>query len=212
MDPMVVVLSHVMQTTRMENLIAFALGFVADIARSLFLPQTTDWLKRRLPSTRRKANFADNALRLEIMERLSTLGKDPNLIEAMGDEPEDFMRLLNSQQDAFAEYAVQRLDDSAHMTQAEMSGEAARRADIAHGMLVSALSELKQSDLDPMQLDDMAKSQRAWEEYSEAQAAFTAGHWRGGTGQPMIHFAELERLRLARVGQLRELIEEWKDV
>jgi uncharacterized protein YecT (DUF1311 family) len=193
----------------MESVIAFVLGLVADIARSVFLPQTTDWLKRRIPAARQKANFEENALRLEIMERLTKMGKDPSLIGAMGDEPDIFMRRLNTQQEVIAEYLVERVDTSASVTQAEMTGEAARQAEVANRMLSKAHQDLAQSNLTEVQHDALVKSQEAWEEYAQAQATLAASQWNGGSGYPMIFAGELERLRLARAGQLRELLDEW---
>jgi hypothetical protein len=70
----------------MEWLGGFVFGFVADLFRSVFMPASTEWINRFIPSARKKANVEENILTLDIMEKWKSLGKDPDLVKHARDD------------------------------------------------------------------------------------------------------------------------------
>tara|TARA_R110002124_G_scaffold65659_2_gene179503 strand:- start:396 stop:650 length:255 start_codon:yes stop_codon:yes gene_type:complete len=84
------------------------------------MPASTEWLNRFLPAARRKANVEENMLTLQVMERLRSLGKDPDLAKHARDDSAWFLSVLTTQQEAFVENAVEVID-STYMTQLEIT-------------------------------------------------------------------------------------------
>ena len=171
----------------MEWLIGFALGFAADLFRSVFMPASTAWLNKFLPSARKKANVEDNMLTLQVMERLKSLGKDPALAKHARDDSMQFMNVLMSQQEAFVENAVEVID-STHMSQIEMNIEAERRAGVAQQQMERAIVALERSGLmDERQTSSLRTTQRNWDEYAKSQAEFAAAEFDGGSIAPLVY-------------------------
>ena len=54
----------------MDWLVGFVLGFVADLFRSVFMPASTEWINRFIPTSRKKVNVEENIITLDIMEKL----------------------------------------------------------------------------------------------------------------------------------------------
>ena len=192
----------------MEWLGGFVLGFIADLVRSVFLPESTAWLNKYLPVARRKENLSENMLTLEVMERLKSLGKDPDLALFARDDAEQFSNLLTNQREAFVEAAIEVVD-STHMTQAEMNVEAGRRADVADLQLRQAMIAIEKSGwLEAGQLAALHFAQKNWEEYRLAQAQFAAAEFEGGTMKPLIYSSEYESLTVRRTGELKVIFQE----
>lgn len=82
----------------MEWLIGFILGFITDLFRSVFLPASTTWVNRLIPSAQKKENIEENILMLRIMEQLKSLGKDPNIAKHARDDAAQFLSFPTSQQ------------------------------------------------------------------------------------------------------------------
>ncbi|WP_420396863.1 lysozyme inhibitor LprI family protein [Nioella sp.] len=195
----------------MEAFIAFCLGFLADLARSAFLPWSTDWLAKFIPPLRRKRNIDENLLLMRTMNDLEALGKDPMLVKHLHEDADSFMRKLESQRQAYVEHALDAVDTT-YMTQAEMNNEAARMADIAKSRMMTALAALERSGtLDEEQIDELKRSQSGWEEYAEQHASVVAHNWRGGSIAPSIYYEEWKSLAISREGQLRSLLEEFSE-
>ncbi len=192
----------------MEWLIGFALGFAADLFRSVFMPASTAWLNKFLPSARKKANVEDNMLTLQVMERLKSLGKDPALAKHARDDSMQFMNVLMSQQEAFVENAVEVID-STHMSQIEMNIEAERRAGVAQQQMERAIVALERSGLmDERQTSSLRTTQRNWDEYAKSQAEFAAAEFDGGSIAPLVYSSELEAVTISRTGELKRMLQE----
>jgi uncharacterized protein YecT (DUF1311 family) len=195
----------------MEWVGGFILGFVSDLFRSVFMPASTEWLNRRIPSARKKANVEDNKLTLEIMERLKSLGKDPDLAKHARDDADKFMSVLTSQEQAFVETAIEVIDSS-FMTQTEMNIEAGRRADVAEKQMERAVIALERSGwMNEAQAAALESSQGRWEKYARAQAQFAAAEFEGGTIAPLIFASELESATVSRTGELKRMLYEMRE-
>ncbi|MEI2686205.1 MAG: lysozyme inhibitor LprI family protein [Cypionkella sp.] len=195
----------------MEWLVGFVLGFFADLFRSVFMPASTEWINKFIPAARRKANVEENILTLEIMDKLKSLGKDPNLAKHARDDAAQFLTVLTSQQEAFVENAIEVID-STHMTQAEMNVEAGRRANVAQQQMERAIVALKRSGwLEPPQISNLDKAQENWEVYAKAQAEFAAAEFEGGSMAPLVYASELESVTISRTGELNRMFQEMKE-
>lgn len=195
----------------MEWFAGFALGFVADLFRSVFMPASTEWINRLFPSARKKANVEENILTLDIMEKLKALGKDPDLAKHARDDAAQFMTVLTSQQEAFVENAVEVID-STYMTQVELNLEADRRADVAKRQMVRAIIALERSGwMCETQVVALKEAQARWEKYARAQAKFAAAEFQGGSMAPLIFASELESATLSRTGELKRMLEEIRE-
>lgn len=195
----------------MEWLAGFVLGVFADIFRSVFLPASTGWLNHFIPSARKKANFEENALTLEVMEKLVSLGKDPNLAKHARDDAEQFLNILTKQRDAFVDNAVEVID-STHMSQVEMNAEAFRRSDVAGQQMERAVIALKCSGwLSEAQISGLDQAQAIWEQYAQSQAEFEALEYEGGSMAPLIHATTLENITLTRTGELKGIFETMRE-
>lgn len=194
----------------MEWLFGFVLGFLADLFRSVAMPASTEWINRRIPSARKKANVEENKLTLEIMERLKLLGKDPDLAKHARDDADQFLSVLTSQQEAFVENAIEVID-STFMTQAEMNDEAGRRAYVAEKQLERAVIALERSGwMSEAQTSALRETQRRWEEYAQSQAAFVAAEFEGGSMAPLIFASELEYAAVSRTGELKRMFDDMR--
>ncbi|GGE15240.1 hypothetical protein GCM10011360_00070 [Primorskyibacter flagellatus] len=192
----------------MEWIVGFFVGFVADLFRSVFMPATTEWLNRLIPSARRRNNVKDNVLTFEVMERLKSLGKDPNLAKFARDDASQFMNVLTSQQQAFIDNAIEIID-STHMSQVEMNLEAQRRADVASQQLERAVIALEKSGwLSNSQIAALHDSQEKWLAYAKAHAEFSALEFEGGTIRPLVYSSEMETSAVSRTGELRRAYED----
>lgn len=195
----------------MEWLIGFVSGFLADLFRSVFMPASTDWLNKLIPSARRKVNIEENILTLDIMEKLKALGKDPSLAKYAHDDAAKFLTVLTSQQEAFVDNAIEVID-SAHMTQAEMNIEAGRRASVAKQQMERAIAALKRSGwLGPKQISNLEGAQEKWESYAKLQAEFSAAEFEGGSMAPLVYASELESITISRTGELNRMFQEMKE-
>lgn len=190
----------------MEWLIGFVLGFGADLFRSVFMPASTEWLNKYIPSARKKANVEDNMLTLQVMESLKSLGKDPNLARHARDDSAQFLSVLISQQEAFVENAVEVID-STYMTQVDMNAEAGRRAEVARQQMERAIVALEKSGwLEETQLSALKNSQERWEEYAKSQAQFAAAEFDDGSMESLIFSGELEAVTISRTGELKRML------
>lgn len=195
----------------MEWLIGFVLGFIADVFRSVAMPASTEWLNRWIPSARRRTNVEENKLTLEIMERLKSLGKDPDLAKHARDDADKFMLVLTSQQQAFVDNAIEVID-STFMTQAEMNMEANRRADVARKQMERAIIALERSGwMSEAQIAALKETQGRWEKYAQAQAEFAAAEFEGGTMARLIFSSELESATVSRTGELKRMLEDMRE-
>lgn len=195
----------------MEWLIGFILGFFADLFRSVFMPASTEWINRLIPSARKKANVEENTLTLDIMERLKSLGKDPDLVKYARDDATQFMTVLTSQREAFVENALEVIDTT-FMTQAEMNMEADRRAKVANKQMERAITALERSGwMSDTQTTALKETQRRWEQYAQAQAEFMAAKFEAGSIAPLIFASELETATVSRTGELKRMLEEMRE-
>lgn len=195
----------------MEWLFGFILGFIADVFRSVFMPASTSWLNRFLPAARIKTNVEDNMLTLQVMERLKSLGKDPDLAKHARDDSAQFLSVLASQQEAFVENAVEVID-STYMSQLEMNVEAERRASVAQQQMERAIVALERSGwMDEHQILILRTTQRNWEEYSKSQAEFAAAEFDGGSIAPLVYSSELESVTISRTGELKRMLQEMRE-
>lgn len=195
----------------MEWLGGFILGFIADAFRSVFMPASTEWINRRIPSARKKANVEENILTLDIMEKLKSLGKDPDLVKHARDDAAQFMTVLTSQKEAFVETAMEVID-STFITQVEMNIEADRRADVASKQMERAIIALKRSGwMSEAQIAALKETQGKWEKYAQAQAEFAAVEFEGGTMAPLVYSSELESATVSRTGELKRMMEEMRE-
>lgn len=195
----------------MEWLGGFVLGFIADLFRSVFMPASTGWINRLIPSARKKANVEENILTLDIMEKLKSLGRDPDLVRHARDDAAQFMTVLTSQKEAFVENAIEVID-STFMTQAEMNTEAGRRADVAGKQMERAIIALERSGgMNETQTAALRETQGQWEKYARAQAEFAAAEFEGGSMAPLIFASELESATVSRTGELKRMLEEMRE-
>lgn len=195
----------------MEWLVGFALGFVADLFRSVFMPASTEWINRFIPAARKKANVEENILTLEIMDKLKTLGKDPNLAKHARDDAAQFLTVLTRQQEAFVETAVAVID-STYMMQAEMNIEAGRRADVAQQQMERVIIALQRSGwMETSQISALEKAQSNWEAYAKSQAEFAAAQFERGSMAPLVYASELESVTISRTGELNRMFQEMKE-
>jgi uncharacterized protein YecT (DUF1311 family) len=195
----------------MEAVVGFVLGFLTDLFRSVFMPTTTDWINRYVPSARRKANVAENILTLEIMEKLKSLGKDPALATHAREDASQFLSVLTSQREAFVENAVEIID-STYMSQIDMNFEATRRAEVARQQMERAIISLERSGwLEKRQVSELKITQDLWEAYAESQARFAAAEFDGGSMAPLVYASELETARVSRTGELKRMLDEMRE-
>ena len=191
----------------MDWLIGFVLGFVADLFRSVFMPASTDWINRFIPTARRKANVEENILTLEIMDKLKSVGKDPALVKYARDPAAQFLKVLTSQKEAFVENAIEIIG-----TQAEMNMEAALRADVAQQQMQRAIVALERSGwMEEGQISTLKEAQAHWGKYALAQADFAAAEFKGGTMFPLVYVSELESITVSRTGELKRMQEEMRE-
>ena len=156
-------------------------------------------------------NVEENILTLEIMDKLQSLGKDPNLAKHARDDAAQFLSVLTSQQEAFVENAIEIID-STHMTQIEMNVEAGRRANVAQQQMERAIIALKRSGwLEPPQLSNLDKAQENWEAYAKSQAEFAAAEFEGGSMAPLVYASELESVTISRTGEVNRMFKELKE-
>lgn len=192
----------------MEWLVGFILGFAADLFRSVFMPASTEWLNRFLPAARGKANVEENMLTLQVMERLKSLGKDPDLAKHARDDSAQFLNVLITQQEAFVENAVEVID-STYMTQLEMNVEAERQASVARQQMERAIIALERSGwMDERQLATLKVTQQNWEDYAKSQAEFAAAEFDGGSMASLVFSSELESVTISRTGELKRMLNE----
>ncbi|WP_323037689.1 lysozyme inhibitor LprI family protein [Pararhodobacter sp.] len=195
----------------MDWLVGFVLGFFADLFRSVFMPASTEWINRFIPTARKKANVEENVLTLDIMEKLKSLGKDPALAKHARDDAAQFLAVLNSQQEAFVENAIEIID-STYMTQVEMNMEAGRRADLARQQMERAIVALERSGwMEASQIAALNQTQANWESYAKAQAEFAAAEFDGGSMAPLVYASELETVTVSRTGELKRMLEEMRE-
>lgn len=195
----------------MDWLVGFVLGFFADLVRSVFMPTSTEWINRFIPTARKKANVEENILTLDIMEKLKSLGKDPALAKHAQDDAAQFLAVLNSQQEAFVENAIEIID-STYMTQVEMNMEAGRRADVARQQMERAIVALERSGwMEACQVAALKRTQDHWESYAKAQAEFASAEFEGGSMAPLVYASELESVTVSRTGELKRMLEEMRE-
>lgn len=193
------------------GLLVFCLGVAADLFRSVFMPASTDWINRFIPSARKKANVEENVLTLQIMETLKSLGKDPDLAKYAREDATQFMAVLSSQREAFVENAIEVID-STYMTQTEMNSEAKRRSDVARLQMERSIVGLQRSGwLQEGQMQLLQKAQTRWESYAKAQAQFAMAEFEDGSMAPLIYSAELEAATIRRTGELTRTLEEMRE-
>ena len=191
----------------MELLFGFVAGFATDAFRSVFLPATTGWLSRFVPSARERANIEDNRVTLEIMGQLKALGKDPSLVKHIRDSADAFNAAITNRQDAFVEHAVEVID-STHMTQIDMNEEAARRAEVARKQMLRAHIALQESGLvTPLEIKMLDAAQERFQEYTEAQGDFARAGFHRGSMAPLAYWRQIESARVNRAGELRQILE-----
>lgn len=195
----------------MDWLTGFVLGFLADLFRSVFMPTSTECINRFIPTARKKANVEENILTLDIMEKLKSLGKDPALANHARDDAAQFLAVLNSQQEAFVENAIEIIDSS-YMSQVEMNIEAGRRADVARQQMERAIVALERSGwMGACQVAALMKTQENWESYAKAQAEFASAGFEGGSMAPLVYASELESVTVSRTGELKRMFEEMRE-
>lgn len=195
----------------MDWLVGFVLGFVADLFRSVFMPASTEWINRFIPTSRKKVNVEENIITLDIMGKLKSLGKDPALAKHARDDAAQFLAVLNSQQEAFVENAIEIID-STYMTQVEMNMEAGRRSDVARQQMECAVVALERSGwMEASQISALKKTQANWESYATAQAEFAATEFEGGSMAPLVYASELESVTVSRTGELKRMFEEMRE-
>ena len=195
----------------MDWLLGFVLGFFADLFRSVFMPASTEWINRLIPTSRKKANVEENIITLEIMEKLKSLGKDPALAKHARDDAVQFLAVLNSQQEAYVENAIEIID-STYMNQGEMNMEAGRRADVARQQMERAIVALERSGwMEASQGAALKRTQANWEKYAQAQAEFAASEFEGGSMAPLIYASELESVTVSRTAELKRMLEEMRE-
>lgn len=192
----------------MEWLVGFLLGIVADVFRSVFMPASTEWMNKFIPSAKKKANVEENMLTLQVMEKLKSLGKDPDLATHARDDTAQFLSVLTSQKEAFVENAVEVID-STYMTQIEMNAEAGRRVDVARQQMERAIIAVEKSGwLEEKQLSGLNKAQENWEQYAKSQAEFAAAEFEGGSMAPLVYSSELGVVTISRIGELKRMFQE----
>jgi uncharacterized protein YecT (DUF1311 family) len=94
------------------------------------------------------------------------------------------------------------IENREFITQAEMNEhayEAFKRADEKLKNVIKSLERY----LDKTELINLGKVQDAWEVFRKEQAEFSSHEYRGGSIQPLIYYAELERLTVARAASLQ---------
>ena len=147
-------------------------------------------------------------LTLQVMEKLKSLGRDPNLARHARDDSAQFLSVLTSQQEAFVENAVEVID-STYMTQIEMNAEAGRRVDVARHQMERAIIAVEKSGwLEEKQLSGLNKAQENWEQYAKSQAEFAAAEFEGGSMAPLVYSSELEAVTISRIGELKRMLQE----
>lgn len=195
----------------MDWLVGFVLGFFADLFRSVFMPTSTEWINRFIPAARKEANVEENIITLDIMEKLKSLGKDPALAKHARDDAAQFLAVLNSQQEAFVENAIEIID-STYMNQVEMNMEAGRRADVARQQMERAIVALEHSGwMKASQVAALKQTQENWESYAESQAEFASAEFEGGSMAPLVYASELESVTVSRTGELKRMLEEMRE-
>ena len=183
----------------MDWLVGFVLGFFADLFRSVFMPTSTEWINRFIPAARKKANVEENIITLDIMEKLKSLGKDPALAKHARDDAAQFLAVLNSQQEAFVENAIEIM-------------EAGRRADVARQQMERAIVALEHSGwMKASQVAALKQTQENWESYAESQAEFASAEFEGGSMAPLVYASELESVTVSRTGELKRMLEEMRE-
>lgn len=195
----------------MELIFGFFIGFISDLIRSVFLPASTDWINRLIPSARQKKNLDENILMLDIMEKLKLLGKDPELARHAREDAAKFMSVLNKQKEAFVENAIEVME-VVRVTQTEMNIEAERRADVARMQMGRSIIALESSGcVNEEQAAALSETQALWEKYAQSQAGFAAIQFKGGSMSPLVFASELESITVSRAGELKRMLQEMRE-
>ena len=195
----------------MEWLLGFITGFVADLFRTVFLPGSTRWLSKFVPSAQEKVNIQDNLLILDVMNKLHGMGKDPSLAQHIRESADTFLAAIQSRQDAFIEHAVEIID-SMHMTQLDMNEEAARRAEVARQQMLRAHIALQESGfLVALEIQMLDAAQERFQAYTEAQGDFARAGFHRGSMAPLAYWSQIETARVNRTGELREIFNEMRE-
>lgn len=187
-------------------LITFLLGMFADIVRSIVAPQTTEWINRHIPFTRKSINSADNLHYLRTLKAIDDAGLDRSVVDHIEKDAEAFKNTIEyltmAKVDAEVEYV------STATTQMEMNFEAKARAEAAERKLNKTLTELrKKSSFQPNQ-EKLKHSQENWERYRDSEAEFAASEYEGGSIAPLVYWLSYLQSTIARRAELLPLFED----
>lgn len=195
----------------MDWIIAFALGFLTDLSRSVLLPASTRWINRLIPFARSKENIETNIVILDIMGKLKSLGLDPALAVNFRADADKFLGAVTSRQEAFVENAIGAIEDTI-TTQTELNLESNRRAEIAREQMGHALKALETSGwMEADQIKALQEAQTNWESYATSQAEVAAFGYKGGSMAPLVYNNEIENLAVNRTGELKLMLEDMRE-
>ena len=191
--------------------IAFILGILIDITRSVLIPVSTDYVRSFFPFIRKQDNIQKNLINLEIMERLKRLNYDPGLIKNVSSDTDVFMSSLLEQKDKFIETSIEKISKA--VTQTDMNIEAFDNMEISEKKLNQLIARIEGYEwISNSQKNALKESQKAWEKYAKAQVSFAALHFEGGTIYPLIYASEMDALINQRITQLTAIIDDLLDL
>ncbi len=186
-----------------DLLIGAAIGFGADIARRIIVPTSSDWLTSLFPHKKKSKQREENLFYLQLLERLTKLGINPDNVDIESDT-KSFIKSLRYKEDAFVENQQMRINSS-FKTQTEMNIEAHQEAKISDSQVNNLITILaNECYLEDIEKKNLKKSQNAWEVFREAEADFAASMFHGGSMAPLIYSKAYEAVTIDRLGQLKE--------
>ena len=101
-----------------------------------------------------------------------------------------------------AELKEQSLRPGPGETQAEMNVLTQADLHVSRAMLTKELLSLE-THAGPDHWDGLVNVQKQWEEYAEAEARWVASWHEGGSIYPLVYLAELNRLTVSRIAEVR---------
>lgn len=184
----------------------FLLGMLADMLRSVLAPETTEWLRRRLPFTRKDLNVEKNLHHLRVLKAIDDAGLDRTVLSHLEEDADQFKAMISNLEQAHIDAEVEFA--STATTQLEMNFEAKARAEAAERELDRTLEEIRSSHLTEHEVEPFEKSQRLWNAYREALADFEMSRYLGGSMAPLVYWSTYRDATVARRAELLPLLEE----
>jgi uncharacterized protein YecT (DUF1311 family) len=179
---------------------------LADVIRSVLAPETTDWIRGKLPFIKKDLNVQKNLIYLKTLKAIDDAGLDRSVAKHLEADANTFQHMVEYLETAHIDAELGFV--SSANTQLEMNWEAKAKAEAAELELQKTLSTLGEGLLGDHEIKKMLASQQKWEEYRKAEADFEASRYEGGSMAPLAYWSSYREATIARRAELLPLFEE----